>query len=168
MLLSKKPFAVAFAKHLLGENEQRNIESAVFNKVSIYIPSFLEFVFKHCSVDAFKTLPFFEKWKLAIQDIAHDHYVFDDNIPDTLRQFQVHAKKNMLPLASNTQGVEGRIKDITLRKSTGKCEQIVSNIGSLCSIIVTDVTKQTKCDQDWLERKKSTIDRIELFARLGL
>jgi len=61
----------------------------------------------------------------------------------TTNLFCDHVKRLWLPLASNTQGVEARIKDVSLRKSTRKHEHTVTNLGTVRSVAVSEVTKKT-------------------------
>ena len=63
----------------------------------------------------------------------------------------------MLPLASNTQGVEAQIKDVSIWKSTGKSKQNIINIGSIRSVILNNVTKKMKIDPEYINQKQNKL-----------
>jgi len=69
--------------------------------------------------------------------------------------FSKFVKQYILPLASNTQGVEARIKDVSFWKTTGKSESIIINISTLRSGAVKDVTKRTRKDPKYTSREKN-------------
>ena len=50
----------------------------------------------------------------------------------------------MFPLASITQGVEACMKDVMLRKTTGKNEGIASNLGTTRSVVIRQAIKTLK------------------------
>lgn len=60
-----------------------------------------------------------------------------------LKLFTTISKQYMLPLASNTEGVEARIKDVSLRKTTGKSESNVTKIRTLRFVVLKYMTKIT-------------------------
>ena len=71
-----------------------------------------------------------------------------------IKTFLRQMKHWMLLLASNTQGVEARIKDVTLRNSTGRSKSTVSNIGLLRSVILNEVTEKTMKDPSYINRPR--------------
>ena len=50
-----------FARALTSVEIGNEVETAVFSKTNIYLPSLIDFLFEKCSVDQFRVLPFFKK-----------------------------------------------------------------------------------------------------------
>jgi len=90
--------------------------------------------------------------------MGNDLYTFNDPLTNLFRD---HVKRSWLPLASNTQGVEARIKDVSLRKSTRKHEYTVTNLGTVRSVAVSEVTKKTWRDPDFINCPRKSVNRKE-------
>jgi len=90
-----------------------------FLNTKIHHPSLVDFLFEKETIFEFRESSFFRKYKNAIRQISYGVNVFDsDDL--SLKMFTKMVKQNMLPLASNTQGFDAWIKDVSLHKTTRK------------------------------------------------
>ena len=139
---------------LLGKTILHTTIQPTFKKQKIETELLIDFLFEKCKPNKLMMQPFFITHQLAINAISNGKDLFSINISTLFKLLQYYAKTSMLQLASNTQGVEARIKDITLWKSTGKSEYNVTNIGYIRSVILNNVSKNTRADPEYLACKK--------------
>lgn len=147
-------FASTFAKKFLNREISNEVIIVSFSKKKFHLPYLMDFLFEKCKPIKFRQLTFLKKFEKAIEKLAAGYDLYGESACEIMSPFKEYVLKFMLPLASNTQGVEARIKDVSLRKSTGKSEKIVTNIGTMRSVILTDVIKKIKKDTEYINRKK--------------
>ena len=75
-----------------------------------------------------------EKCNLALIKISNGAYLFDSNMNDIdLNKLALYVKTHILPIITNKQHVESKIKDISLCKITNRLELTTTHMHYVCS-----------------------------------
>lgn len=98
-------------------NVENEIIKAKLCKSIIYLLYFIRFIFSKKDMPNFINYNVWKKHSQGLIKIINNTCLLDDNYKDTdTVALQVHAKEIFLSQASNTQGVEAKIKDISFCK----------------------------------------------------
>ena len=85
------------------------------------------------------------------------------SVDSDVMHFKERALETWLPVFSNAQGVESRIKDAVLCESTGRKEESTSPLTFMHSALLTKITFNAKNDDDFKNRKRRNVEAKETF-----
>ena len=116
-------FDTAFTRTLFGLWVDNKTVKTIFFKAKIYLPTFVTFLFTNADIPILKESEIYKKHYIGLLKIAKGSYLFDNSSSDSdILSLRNYCKATFLPQASNTQGVEAKIKDVSLCKKTWRSE----------------------------------------------
>lgn len=160
LIASDPPIATAYARWLLHLPIPNEVVSSSYNNKELYLPAFIAFSTEQVPHTTASQCYIYKNYKPAIEKIAHDAQLFEERSEDMFL-LQQYVKETILPLPSNTQLVESKIKDITHCKKTGRSEATTTYITQIRSQLIQKVTKKTVVDPNYINRKKRSNDSID-------
>ena len=104
----------------------------------------------------------FKNNRVATTHLAFDVNLIESTIPDVV-VFKKHLMTRLLPIFSNTQGVESSIKDTVVCKRTGREEDMTSRMAMMRSCMMLNAACLTKKDPDFVNRKRHDEEARESF-----
>ena len=94
-----------------------------FSPAFVHVPSLHSFLVNKSDQESMKNQNLFMDHNIAMLKIATEAHLFDSYEASTdLHQLQTHVKSYVLPISSNSQHIESKIKDISLCKTIGRSE----------------------------------------------
>lgn len=123
---------------------------------------FLSFISKNMNPSDMTSLSFFIKHRIAISNLAVGINLMTTEMLDVVN-FKQYALRTWLPIFSNTQGVELRIKDTVLYKTTDRHEEIISMTTLIWSVCLSKITFEVKNDSEFQNRKRRNKESRKRF-----
>lgn len=156
MIALDPPFATLFTRHLFNLPICESTEKTSFSPACVHIPSLHSFAVNNSDMESLKKEEIFKHHHIVLVKLAVGAHLFDNHQAGTdLYRLQVHVKSYILSISSNTQHVESKIKDVSLCKTTGRSEITTSCLHNTRSQLISDITKKTVSDVEYINRKKS-------------
>ena len=151
------PFATMACKCLFNLPMNNDSVKTTFCTSSADLLPMCAFLFQKSNMDSLKQNTMFKEHIIALLKVATCTHLFEPEQNDAeALSLERCLKCHALPILSNAQHIESKIKDVSLCKTVGRSELTTTYLHSTRSQLTNDVSEATRIDEEHINRKKKS------------